>query len=204
VSFGPGKAEQSATSALQGVTGTATGNSANQIAAGTNLLNTGGTNVASGTNFFNTLLNGNQANTTAMLQPNINQIRQANQNSIQGLSTLMPRGGGRSSTLFSAAYAPESQIQNLFGGARTTAAQALPQIGLQQQQNATNLFGTGNQALNTGLQGNQNLFSNAFQQRQYQNQLYGQLGQGILGLATMPLGGAGTTSLLGMIPGIGA
>ena len=200
-SFGPSQAEKNAQNSLNANAQQASKNSTALFGMGGNNLNAGSGNVQAGTNFFNTLLNGNQANTTAMLQPDIDRIRGANQNTIQSLSTLMPRGGGRSGTLFNESYAPTAQIQSLFNSARSGAAGNLANIGLGQEGIGTNLFGAGNQALNTSTGANQNLFGDAFGQRQYQNQLYGQLGQGLFGLATLPFGGGtAANGLLGLIP----
>ena len=127
------------------------------MTAGTGELNTGAGNVTAGTNFLNTILGGNSANTAAALQPNISQITQGAQNNMNAINTLTPRGGGRSSALFGQSFAPQAQISNLFNSARTNAATALPSIGLQQQQLGTNLFGVGNQALNTATGANSSL-----------------------------------------------
>lgn len=169
-----------------------------ETAAGNNLLNAGQGNVSSGTNFFNTLLNGNKANTQAMLQPNIDQIRQANANTISSASTLMPRGGGRSGTLFGAEYAPNQQIQNLFNTARTSAATALPQIGLGQQQIGSNLFNTANNALSAATGANSANAQLALANQQRSDNLISGIGSALFGLATTPFGSAGT-SLLGRI-----
>ena len=200
MSFGPSQAQKNATNTQNGITSAATGNSQSQIGQGTAALTAGQNDVNSGTNFFNTLLNGNQANTTATLQPNIDQIRQANQQTLQQTNMLSPRGGGRGATLFNAAYAPNQQINSLFGQARTNAATALPQIGLAQQGIGTNLIGAGNTALNTAGNTNQGVMSNLLQQQQMQNQMYTGLGQGLFGLATTPFGGGSATNgLLGKI-----
>lgn len=200
MSFGPSAQEKSATQQQQNVTSQAVQNATNANASGTGMLGIGQGNVASGTNFFNTILGGNQANTAALLQPSIDQSRTANQQAIQSISTLQPRGGGRSGSLFSASYEPTRSVQDLFNGARTTAATTLPQIGLQQEGIGTNLFGVGNQALGQGLQGTQDLFGNAFQQRQYQGQQQTALGKGLFSLATTPFGGGSAANgLLGLI-----
>ena len=184
--------------AESGAASQAVTNSSNQMSAGNNLLGTGAGNVTSGTNYFNTLLNGNAANTQAMLQPNIDQINQANNNTVASSSALMPRGGGRFGTLFSSTYAPNQQIQSLFNGARSGAASQLASLGLQQQGLGANLFNTGNQALSTGLSGygaltGQNQYNTA-----QSNSLLSNLGGSLFGLATTPLGG----TLLGKIPGL--
>ena len=199
-SFGPSSTTQSGENTVQNTNNTATANSAAQMAAGSNLLGLGQQNINSGTNFFNTLLNGNQANTTALLQPNINQIQQAQQSALQAASTLQPRGGGRSATLFSQPFAANQQIQNLFNGARTQAATTLPQIGAQEQSLGANLYGIGNTALNTAGQGGYNLGQLGQQQQQLTNSMWSGLGSGLFGLATTPFGGGGAAhGLLGLI-----
>lgn len=201
MSFGPSAAQQNTNNTSNGITSQALTNSTAANANGSGLLNLGGKNVQSGTNFFNSVLNGNSADTAATLQPSIDQIRNGTQQNIQQLSTLQPRGGGRSSTLFNASYAPQSQIQNLFNGTRTSAATTLPQIGLQQQGLGTNLFNVGNSSLSTGSNTNANLAQSLAQQQQLQLQQQAGLGAGLFGLLTTPFGtGAGSKNgLLGLI-----
>lgn len=163
-------------------------------------IGTGGQNVASGTNFLNTILGGNTANTTATLQPSIDQIRSGTTNNLNAISSLMPRGGGRSSALFSQSFQPQAQIQNLFNTARTNAATALPQIGLAQQGLGTNLFGIGSGALNTAAGVNSNLAGIGQSQQNINNSLISGLAGGLFGLATTPFGGGSSTNgLLGLL-----
>lgn len=202
MSFGPSQAQKNATNTQNGITNTATTNSTNELGQGTNLLGVGQGNTNTGTNYLNTILNGNSANTSALLAPSIDQTRQANQQNIQQLSTLQPRGGGRSGTLFNASYAPAAGIQNMFNSTRSTAATALPQIGLQQEGLGTNLFNTGNSALNTGGNTNSSVLSALQQQQNATNSTAGALGSGLFGLATTPLGIGGATGGAGS--GLGA
>lgn len=156
-------------------------------------MNTGSGNVASGTNLFNTILHGNSANTTAALQPSIDEIRKGSTGTLNSINTLMPRGGGRSGTLFDQSFAPHAAIQNLFSGMRTTAGQALPQIGLAQQGIGTNLFNLGNQALNTGAGINNNIAGIGFQTQARSDAIDAALGKTLFGLATTPFGQGGGT-----------
>jgi hypothetical protein len=192
LSFGPSQAVKNATNTAAGITNTATTNSGGEINSGNANLNTGGSNITSGTNFLNTVLSGNQANTTALLQPNINQIRQANQQTLQGINTLSPRGGGRSGTNYAATSAPNEQIQNLFGNARTTAATALPQIGLAQQGIGTNLVGAGNNALSTATTGANNGIAAQLANQQRSDNLVAGIGKTLMGLALAPVTGGGS------------
>ena len=149
MSFGPNNTTKAAENNLGGISGQLQQLAPTLGSLGQNQLNTGAGNVASGTNFFNTLLHGNTAQTSAALAPSINQIRSGTSNTVNGINTLMPRGGGRFGTLFGQSFAPQSQVQNLFDSARTNAASALPNIGLGQEGVGTNLFGLGNQAYGT-------------------------------------------------------
>ena len=203
MSFGANNTTKAAENNLGGVSNAALNTMFPAVtAAGGAELGTGGGNVTSGTNFFNTILGGNRANTTATLQPSINQIRQGNAGTLNAISTLTPRGGGRSGTLFNQAFQPSSQIQNLFNTAQSGAATTLPQIGLQQQGIGTNLFGLGNQALGAASGANSSLGNMGLQQQQISNQLAGGIGQGLFGLLSLPTGGAGT-SVLGSLLGLG-
>jgi hypothetical protein len=152
---------------------------------GSGELGAGQANVNSGTNFFNTLLSGNTANTMAMLQPSINNIRGSNANLLSTLSSLTPRGGGRSGSLFATSLAPATEINNLFGTGRTTAAATLPGIGLQQEGIGTNLFGLGNQALSTASGANTSLGQMGLEQQRINQQALQGLG-GLLASLGMP------------------
>jgi hypothetical protein len=201
-SFGPTAETKQATGALGTISNTAQANSGADRTQGNGILNIGAGNVNSGTNFFNSLLNGNQADTTATLQPSIDQIRGGIDNTAQAINTLTPRGGGRSGTNYGLSYEPQRQIQTLFNSARTNAATALPQIGLQQQGIGTGLLNSGNSALNTGTTASGNLGTLGQQQQQITANMWGGLGKGIFGLATTPFGGGSATDgLFGMLGG---
>lgn len=185
MSFGPSNTTKTGMNDTSGAFNTAVNQQLpmfNQLGSGA--LGTGGANVTSGTNFLNTLLNGNQANTAAALQPGINEIRSGVNNALTGVNTLAPRGGGRSSANYALSFAPQSQIQTLFNNARTGAASALPQIGLAQQGIGSGLLGMGNQALQTGTGAANNLTQAGLQQQQISNSLAGGLGGGLASMFT--------------------
>lgn len=203
MSIGPSQAQKNAQNTENSVAQQGISNSQSAIGQGNTALATGSQNVNSGTGFLNTILNGNQANTSALLAPTINADRATNQSTLQALSTLTPRGGGRSGTLFNAAYAPSAATTSMFNNLRGTAATTLPQIGLAQEGIGTGLLNTGNSALNTGLQGSQYGVQNQFQNTAYSNQLIASMMNGILGLATTPFGGGSASGgLLGGLPGL--
>lgn len=170
-SFGQSGAAKTAENNLGGTSNLALNNLFPQVtSAGSTALKTGAGNVNSGTGFLNTILNGSGENTAQLLQPSIDQIRGGTQQALQSTSTLMPRGGGRSGALFDLSTQPQRQIQGLFNQARTTAATALPQIGLGQEGVGTNLFNIGNAALGTATGANSSLGELGLKQQQIQNQ----------------------------------
>jgi len=201
MSFSPGNTTKTAENNLGGLSNLAQNQVFPQMtAAGNDALKTGEGNVNSGTNFLNTLLAGNRANTTTALQPNIDQIRSGVDNAIHAVSTLTPRGGGRTSSLFGESFEPQKQMQNLFNSTRTTAATALPQIGLAQQGIGTNLFGLGNQGLSIGSGVNTNLAQLGQQDTQASRAMASALGGGLFKLATTPFGGGSAMNgLLGKL-----
>lgn len=199
MSFGPSGTTKTAENNVGGISNTLMNTAAPQeYGAGQNLLSLGGQATQPGVNFMQTLLGGNQANTAAALQPSIDQIGQGTQGVLRGINALTPRGGGRYGAMFGQSFAPQQQIQSLFNSARTGAAQALPQIGLQEQGLGANLFGLGNSALGTATQGSLGLGNLGQQQQQITNGLWSGLGQGLFGLASLPMGGG---TLLGSILG---
>ena len=160
------------------------------MTAGGNQLASGAQNVTSGTNFLNTILGGNLANTTAALQPDISRITQGTTNNMGAINTLTPRGGGRSAALFGQSFAPQAQISNLFNTARTGAATALPQIGLQQQGLGTNLLGIGGQALGSANQANAAAGNLGLGASQQSLTSAAGLGSGLMALLTAPTSSA--------------
>lgn len=211
MSFGPTAQEKQFSGGLSNAANQATGTilpaamerSGQAFGQGQNMLNLGGGNTTAGTSFFNTLLNGNRQQATAALQPDIDRIREAQQGTLQAVSTLMPRGGGRSGTLFQLPFQGNSQIQSLFNSIRPAAANTLTQAGLAQSGQGANLFGIGNQGLNVGnqaigegIQANAQGLDWAQQQAERANKMWAGLGSGLFGLATMPFGGGALTGTL--------
>ena len=202
MSFGPSNTTKTAQNNLAGVSNVALNEQYPAVtAAGSNLLNLGNQNTQAGTNFLSTLLQGNAANTTAALAPNIAQTQGNNTNLLNAINTLTPRGGGRSSALFSQSLAPSNQITNLFNSGRTTAAQALPQIGAGQTGAGTNLFGIGTNTLGAATGANSSLQQGGLQQQQISNNLASGVGAGLLSILGLPLSGG--TSVLGKLFGMG-
>lgn len=197
MAFGKSDQAKSAEANNQSIASTAVTNSGSAIAQGQGALNTGTQQVQTGANFFNTLAGGNRDASTALLAPDINRIRDANQTALQTTSTLMPRGGGRTAALFARPLSTNDQVNQLYNGVRSSAASNLVGIGQGQQNLGANLFGIGNTALNTGAQTNTGILNYEQQQQQMKNQLFGQLGAGIGGILTAPLGGFGSPSLWG-------
>jgi hypothetical protein len=184
------------------------------MAGGRQFLGAGMQNLQPGVNFFNTMLGGNAANTAAALAPSINQTLQGIDAARTAAAGLTPRGGGRFGSLYGLSFAPQAQVQNLFNQARLQAAQTLPGIGLQQAGLGANLFGLGAPAIGAGtgalgagtgaLQAatgaNVDMAQIAQAQQAATNRMWQSLGQGILGLATLPFGGgAAAGGLLGLI-----
>lgn len=184
MAFGRTQQAKDAESNNQGIAQTAVDRSGDQNARGIGLMNSGGQAVQSGTNFFNTVLNGNREAGTAALAPDINRIREGNQNALQTSSTLMPRGGGRAASLFGRTFATNDAVNSLYGGVRSGAAGNLAAIGQGQQSLGANLFGIANSGLNTGMQANANVLNYEQAQQQAMNSLWSSIGQGAAGLVT--------------------
>jgi len=198
MSFGPSNTTKTAENNLGGVSNALQNVQFPQLntAAG-NMLNTGAGTTSSGVNFFNTLLNGNNANTTALLQPDIERANAARNNTLSAVNTLTPRGGGRFGANYGVPLSSTGDLINLFNQPRMAAAQQLPQIGLQETGQGANLFNLANSALTGSGAVNTNLAQIGQQQQQISNQLFGGIGQTLMGLALAPTTGGG--SLFGNI-----
>jgi len=189
--FGKSKQEKSALSTMGDISSQFQGLGTQQAATGQSLIGAGTRNVDLGTNFFNTLLTGNAANTAALLSPQVNQMRDLLSTNLTQASTLMPRGGGRTASLFDIATRPTGAITDMYNQARMMAPQFLTNTGLSQIGSGANVFGTGTSALGSALTGQGNIFQNEFQARQAKLKSFMDLGQGIFNLASTPMGASG-------------
>ena len=109
-------------------------------------------------NYFQSILNGDRANTTQTLAPQIAQIQQMLNQRLAAGSTLNARGGGRASSLFDAPSTATTAINNLYDTARPAAATALSDIATRQGAlgssllgNAGQFYGNANTANSLGL-----------------------------------------------------
>ena len=217
MSFGPSAQTKQAFSTLGDVGTQAKANSGTAFQQGNNLIGMGSGIASRGAaamqpaaNLFSGLLGGNAAEASRFLAPTIESARGQTQQTLQSLSNLQPRGGGRSGSLFDISYAPQRQAGQLYNQARIAGATALPQIGSAMSSagstianSGTNLFNAGNTALSTAGQSASNLGQLGLQQQQMSNSLWGGLGKGLLGLATLPFGGGALSgTLLGSLGGL--
>ncbi len=181
---------------------------------GMGFLNRFTSSLSAPQNYFQSLLSGNQAQTTAALAPDIARLRGQTQQGIQAASTLAPRGAGRSSLLFNLPQQAQAETAGLFNAVRPAAASALPQIAQQYGTIGSNLMNTGvgyaNNAANflgAGTAGARSLADAAALQQAQRNQAGSQIGSGITGiLGQVPwakiLGGANGGGNFGTSPGI--
>lgn len=137
----------------------------------------GAGNLQGGAGYFQTLLNGNRANTTQLLAPQIQQTQQQFQRALQTGSQLDPRGGGRAATLFNLPSQASSSLLGAYDTIRPQAAQQLAQIGQAQGQLGAQATGLGNQAFGLANQG----AGGGLQNQLAVNQATQQAGAGIAG-----------------------
>jgi hypothetical protein len=149
---------------------TASRNSGTALNTGLNYLNQFSNNLQGPTNYFQSLLSGNQAQSTAALAPNINQIQGQQNQALQSASNLSPRGGGRSSTLFNLPFQAASQISGLYNSLRPQAAQGLESIAGMEGNMGSNLVDIANRFLQSGTQASGLYGSQAGQQSLQQQQ----------------------------------
>lgn len=195
MSFKPSQTQQNAQQQQLALSKQAIDQSGKAMETGQGLLNLGGKTVTPATNFFSILGGGNTAAIQSALRPNIDRARQAQQSTLQNISTMLPRGGGRSGALFDASYAPSRDIGQSFDSARMSAFPALAQIGQQQQSMAPGFFGLANQGLGVGGQMQSDVVGQEQRQQQMKNQFWSQLGSGLFGIATLPFGGSSRSLL---------
>jgi len=127
------------------------------LGTGMNFLNQFNNQAGKAGNWFQSMLSGNQANTTAALAPDINRIRDQNQQVLQSTASLTPRGGGRGSMLFDLPFKGSSQTSGLYNAERPAAATNLANlageygsVGVGTGGLGASLFNTGVGALNAG------------------------------------------------------
>ncbi len=152
--------------------------------------------------YFQSILNGDRANTTQTLAPQIQQIQQSMNERLNAGSTLDARGGGRASSLFSLPTQATSQINNLYNTARPAAATALTDIASRQGMLGTSLlnssngfYGGSNGATGSGLNNGLLTDQQRFDQSKQQGQAFGNIASGTnWGKIFKGLGGAASSS----------
>lgn len=142
---------------------------------GLNFLSQAQTNLGAPASYFQSILNGNMGEPTAALAPQLNQIRNQAQNTLQSTTNLAPRGGGRSSILFSEPQQEQAAEQSVFNAARPQAAQGLAAIGAQQG-------GLGNQGVGVGTAGANDLLQQLAQQKKAQFDAGSSLGSSLFNI----------------------
>lgn len=143
---------------------------------GMTFLNQATANTGASGNYFQSILNGNQASPTTALAPQLAETRANVQNTLQSTTNLAPRGAGRSSTLFNLPENEQSQQQSVFNSARPEAAQALASLGLGEGGLGANLTGT-------AIAGTNDLATQLANQRKQQFATGAALGSGIYNAA---------------------
>jgi hypothetical protein len=206
MSFKANAAEKAALANQQKIGDIALDRSNQTFGQGENTYGQGQGLVQQGTNFLTTLLNGNRANAGAVLAPSINNAREAQAQSLQAATNLMPRGGGRSASLFDSLIAPGRSIVNMFNSVRGGAAEPLVNAGMGVMGQGSGLISGSNAPLSTSGSIAGNILNYEQQNRAMKNQFWGQLGGGLFNLATMPLGGVGglggSGTMLGKLAGV--
>ena len=96
---------------------------------GMNLLDRAQGAAGGAQSYFQQLLSGSPAATTSALAPDISRIRDTSQQALQSTSTLAPRGGGRSGTLFNLPFQQQAQTSGLYNMVRPMAARGLLDVG---------------------------------------------------------------------------
>lgn len=140
-------------------------------------------------NYFQSILNGDRANTTQTLAPQIAQIQQSLQQALTTGSTLNARGGGRASTLAGLPSQATTQINNLYDTARPAAATSLMDIGTREGALGTGVLGSSpgflsssNSANATGLKNSLDRDAQSFDQSKQQGAAFGKLADGLKGV----------------------
>ena len=129
--------------------------------------------------FYKTILSGSQANTRALLGPDVNTIMGQYDNAAKAAAQLGPRGGGRDAVLADAPFQAAGAYTKLLGQAKSTAASGLAQIGGQKMQQQTALMGQKEGELNSLIGGGNQAAQLALQSQENQQKQWSGLGTGI-------------------------
>lgn len=132
-------------------------------------LNSGLNNLAPVANWFQTIMNGNKQATLNQMQPQIQQTQGGLNTALQTSSTLAPRGGGRSSTLFDLPFAAQQQTAQQYAVARAGAPAGLQSAATAQGALGASAGGIGDQYGNTSTTANNNLLNYGLTQAQIYN-----------------------------------
>lgn len=178
----PALGTNNANNAISGLgTTAATGNNlmSSYGNTGTQGLNAGLNNLAPVANWFQTIMNGNKQATLNQMQPQIQQTQGGLNTALQTSSTLAPRGGGRSSTLFDLPFAAQQSIANQYSAARAGAPAGLQSAATAQGALGASAGGIGSSYGQVATGANNNLLNYGLGQGQAYNKQAGQTGQGL-------------------------
>ncbi len=192
---GPSSTQVTGATGGLGTTGTDAGNFMKSYGtAGATGLNAGLNNLTPVANWFQTIMNGNKQAVLNQMQPQIAQTEGGLNTALNTASTLNPRGGGRSATLFNAPFDAQKQIAGSYDAARAAAPAGLQSAATAQGALGSSAAGAGAQFGNVGTQANNSLLNYGLN-RQQQNYTQAQSNGGLFGKLISPL--------LSMIPGVG-
>ncbi len=149
---------------------------------GLGLVNNASDTLNQPKSYFQSILNGDRANTTQTLAPQIAQIQQALQQALTTGSTLNARGGGRASTLAALPSQATTQINNLYDTARPQAATSLAQIGGQLGSLGTGVLGNSSSFLGASNSSNLGGMANDLLRNQQSFDQSSKLGNSIGGI----------------------
>lgn len=167
-------------------------------------LNSGLNNLNPVANWFQTIINGNKQATLNQMQPQIQQTEGGLNTALQTNTSLAPRGGGRSGTLFDLPFEAQKQIAGSYDAARAGAPAGLQSAATAQGALGSSAAGAGAQFGQVGTGANNNLLNYGLNQQQ-QSYTQAQQNGGLFGKLIGPLLSAALPGVGGLISsGIGA
>lgn len=198
---GPSSAQTNTATSTLGSTGTSAANFMNSYGqTGSQGLNSGLNNLTPVANWFQTIMNGNKQATLNQMQPQIAQTEGGLNTALQTGSTLAPRGGGRSSTLFDLPFEAQKDIASQYAAARAGAPAGLQSAATAQGALGASAAGAGAQFGQIGNQANNNLLNYGLSQQQ-QSYTQAQQNGGLWGKLLGPVLSAAIPGIGGLISG---
>lgn len=161
--------------------------------SGSNLIDLAGRSFNPVVDYYSRILNGGKSGLMSTLAPQAGTIGEGYGTALNTISSLTPRGGGRSSLLATLPFQQQKDVTTLFQNERAGAPQALATAGGQASNAGNNLISNSIQAMYGSTSAGRTILDYNAQKRDSDRAAGGKIGKTIFDfLQNLKLGGGGS------------